>query len=117
MPTIECLDERSKAILSSINELKANFERHHAEFKEALEDMSKALEARIESHERDTDRRLNVVTQDILAIKLEHENERGRRSVLIWAGGIMLSGFSAVAGAIGNLAYTWLIERGQHVIK
>lgn len=87
MPTLECLDERSKQILSRIDDMDLRINRRFDSFEEGVGERLKALEA------------------DIAIIKQENAREDGKKTVSLWVGGMVL----AMLGAIGNMVLVWLL--------
>lgn len=85
MPTLECLDERTKAILAKLEDMDERYGKVHGELWSYL-------------HELRT---------DIANIKEANARESGKQQGIIWAGGLALGVFSAVCGVVGNFIYTW----------
>ena len=98
MPTLECLDERSRAILQKLEEMDDRYSATHAEFRSSMQTVNKEL----------TDR-ISKVEKDIAQMLLDDAHESGKKQGALWAGGIALAAFSAVFGAVGNVLYTWFI--------
>ena len=94
MPTLECLDERSRAILARLDDMSEHFD---ANFKE----LRAASEAR-----------LRAVEEDVYKLKLQRASDEGKQAVAIWIGGVALTALAAIFGAVGNIIYTWVI--GPH---
>lgn len=107
MPTLECLDERSRAILAKLEDMDEHYKATHNEFREAMRENYNGLATRFESLKVDVDARLTKNEEDIKQIKTDKAYDEGRRSGLMLAGGVALSGFSAVCGAIGNVLWQW----------
>lgn len=94
MPTLECLDERTKRILDAIEEMKADFT---ARFDTVDTIFSQRL-AKLEAEVRET-------KKDVVEIKLTSSKQEGQKGVVIFVGGITL----AMLGAIGNMVLLWLL--------
>jgi hypothetical protein len=99
MPTLECLDERSRLILERLNEIDERFVKGLGEVKFCVEERNRLLESRIES-----------IENDIIQIKLQHAEENGKKSVFVWVGGIALTALASILGAVGNAVYSWIIR-------
>lgn len=82
MPTLECLDERSVLILRRLEEIKTD------------------LEVRGEK----LDKQLIALEQRVSKIELDLAGENGKKSVLVWVGGVVF----ALLGAIANMIWVWL---------
>lgn len=87
MPTLECLDERTKLILDRISSMDAKVTKRFDEFDSAFNE------------------RLTRLEDDVDAIKLSSAREDGQKSVTLWVGGLVL----AMLGAIGNMILVWLL--------
>jgi hypothetical protein len=87
MPTLECLDERSKQIL------------------DRLKDMDDRIAQRLDSFEEGVGKRLSKVEEDLASIKQERAREDGQKTVTLWVGGAVL----AMLGAIGNMLLVWIL--------
>jgi hypothetical protein len=87
MPTLECLDERSKQIL------------------DRLKDMDDRIAQRLASFEEGVGKRLSKVEEDLASIKQERAREDGQKTVTLWVGGAVL----AMLGAIGNMILVWIL--------
>ena len=99
MPTLECLDERSKAILDRLEQIDEKFSENFRDFRSTIEERNKII-----------DRRIDAVEADMLALKIQRAEEGGKRSMLVWMGGIALTAFASIFGAIGNAVYSWVIR-------
>ena len=98
MPTLECLDERSRLILERINEMDAKVSEAFRDFRFAIEERNKLIEKRID-----------VVEADIEAIKIHQAEERGKKTVMIW----FMTAVASILGAVGNAVYNWWLSRPQ----
>lgn len=87
MPTLECLDERSKQTLSR------------------LEDLDERLMRRFDSFEEGIGKRISAIEADVAQIKQERAREDGQKTVTLWVGGAVL----AMLGAIGNMILVWIL--------
>jgi hypothetical protein len=87
MPTLECLDERSKQTLDRLN------------------DLSEQLMRRFDSFEAGVGKRLSALESDVAVIKQERAREDGQKTVTLWVGGAVL----AMLGAIGNMLLVWIL--------
>ncbi len=101
MPTLECLDERSRSILEQLKQMTGHFDSSLNSVRESLDARDSSLEQRLEKLEA-----------DILAIKLFHAQEDGKRSIILWVGGIAFMALSSMFGAVGNIIYTWMTKPG-----
>ena len=64
----------------------------------------------IEEQSRVINKRLDAVEEDILELKLQHAEESGKKSMIMWLGGITLTAFASIFGAVGNAIYNWWIK-------
>lgn len=99
MPTLECLDERSKAILARLEQLDDSISKRFDTFQFAIEERNKII-----------DQRLSEIEDDILQLKLQHAEEHGKKSMLIWLGGVTLTALASILGAVGNAVYSWWVK-------
>lgn len=101
MPTLECLDERSKNILDRLDSIEGQIKESHRQFLLALEHRDAQLTTDITEIRRDVD-----------VLKLQRVAEEGTRKGAVWAGGLALTAFAAIVGAVGNTIWAWAI--GPH---
>ena len=94
MPTLECLDERTKRILAAIEDMKHDFT---ARFDSVDSEFSLRL-SHLESDIRET-------KKDIISIKISSSKEEGQKGVVIFIGGIVLT----LLGAVGNMVIVWVL--------
>lgn len=94
MPTLECLDERSRAILAR------------------LDDMSEHFDANFKELRAESSTRLRAIEEDVYELKLRMASDDGKRAAAVWIGGVALTALAAIFGAVGNILYTWII--GPH---
>lgn len=99
MPTPECLEERSMQIIASLNKMEARFISDFSELKNAIEERNRLM-----------DDRVGKVENDVLALKLQHAEEHGKRSMMITVGSIALTALASILGAVGNAIYNWFIK-------
>ena len=81
MPNLECLDERTKQILSRIDDMNLRMTRRFDAFEEGV-------------HER-----MTVLEKEVASIRISDARAEGQKTVTLWVGGLVL----AVIGAIGNM--------------
>lgn len=99
MPTLECLDERTRAILTRLDQMDEKFSENFHSFRLAIEDRNKII-----------DKRLDEVEDEILKLKLQHAEESGKKSVMIWLGTVALTAVASILGAVGNAVYNWWVK-------
>lgn len=87
MPTIECLDERTRQILDRI------------------EDMDERLTKRFDDTVKTTNTRIALLESSVEKIKIDTAEANGKRTVAVWVGGMAL----ALLGAVGNMILVWLV--------
>ena len=87
MPNLECLDERTKQILSRIDDMDERITRQFDAFQEGAHARMVALE------------------REIAAIKLSDARAEGQKTVTLWVGGLVL----AIVGGIGNMLIVWVL--------
>jgi hypothetical protein len=87
MPNLECLDERTKQILSRIDDMDLRITRRFDTFEDGARERMVALE------------------KEVSAIKISDARAEGQKTVTLWVGGLVL----AVIGAIGNMLLVWLL--------
>ena len=97
MPTLECLDERSRTIIKTLDDLSDKISIQHQEIRAYIEERDKSIDAK-----------LKEIIEDVQDLKLSRAEDRGKRSILIFIGGIALTAISAIFGAVGNILYQWL---------
>ena len=97
MPTLECLDERTKLVKETLDRLS-----------ETLTVQYKDIRLCIDERDRRMDAQLEKIEKDIQDLKESRAEDRGKRSILIVLGGIALTAISAIFGAVGNILYQWL---------
>ena len=97
MPTLECLDERTKIVKETLDDLSNK-----------LTDQYKDIRLCINERDRRMDAQLTQIEEDIKDLKLSRAEDRGKRSILVFIGGIALTAISAIFGAVGNILYQWL---------
>lgn len=97
MPTLECLDERSRTIIKTLDDLSDKISIQHQE-----------IRAYIEERDRSLDAKLKEIIDDVQDLKLTRAKDEGKQSILILVGGVALTAISAIFGAIGNILYQWL---------
>ena len=87
MPNLECLDERTKQILSRID------------------DMDLRMSRRFDTFDETVGARLSALDKDVAEIKISAAREDGQKTVTLWVGGLVL----AIVGAIGNMLLVWIL--------
>ena len=87
MPNFECLDERTKQILSRIDDMDLRITRRFDTFEDGARERMAALE------------------KEVASIKISDAREEGQKTVTLWVGGLVL----AIIGAIGNMLLVWLL--------
>ena len=87
MPNLECLDERTKQILSRIDDMDLRITRRFDTFEEGAHERMAALE------------------KEVASIKISDARAEGQKTVTLWVGGLVL----AVVGAIGNMLLVWVL--------
>lgn len=97
MPTLECLEERSRRILDRLDDLDERWQENYRAIQEALEKGNQKLVSRIDA-----------VEKDVEAIKLKQAEADGKRSVALWLGSTIL----VVIGALANMLFVWFV--GPH---
>jgi hypothetical protein len=97
MPTLECLDERSKTIIKTLDDLSDKISAQYADLRTYVADRDEKI-----------DERLKSIEKDVQDLKLSRAEDNGKRSVLILIGGFALTAISAIFGAVGNILYQWL---------
>ena len=97
MPTLECLDERSRTIIKTLDDLSDKISIQHQEIRAYIEERDKSIDAK-----------LKEIIGDVQDLKLSRAEDKGKRSILIFIGGIALTAISAIFGAVGNILYQWL---------
>lgn len=97
MPTLECLDERTRIVKETLDNLS-----------DKLTEQYRDIRFCIEERDRKIDAKLKEIEEDIEDLKLSRAKDEGKRSILIVIGGFALTAISAIFGAIGNILYTWL---------
>lgn len=101
MPTLECLDERTKIVKETLDDLS-----------EKLTEQYKDIRFCIDERDRRIDAKLKQIEEDIQDLKLSRAEDKGKRSILIAIGGLALTAISAIFGAVGNILYQWLTSAG-----
>lgn len=97
MPTPECLDERSKAILKNLDELSDRITLQHQEIRAYIKEREQFIAAS-----------LRDIEEDVEDLKLSRAEDRGKKSIILFIGGLALTAISVIFGAIGNIIYQWL---------
>jgi hypothetical protein len=87
VPNLEYLDERTKQILSR------------------LDDMDLRITRRFDAFDETVGARLSELDKDVSEIKISAAREDGQKSVTLWVGGLVL----AIVGAIGNMLLVWIL--------
>lgn len=100
MPTLECLDERSRLILDGQERMDKRFTSSFHELRLCIEEQNRL-----------TTKRIDDLQEDIEEIKLKMAEDQGKKSMLMWVGGIALTAFASIFGAIGNAVYSWVIRQ------
>lgn len=96
MPTMECLEERTRIILKTLDDLGSKITLQHQE-----------IRLYIEARDKEFSAKLKEIEEDIEDLKLTRAEDHGKRSMLIFMGGIALAAISGIFGAIGNILYQW----------
>jgi predicted nuclease with TOPRIM domain len=94
MPTLECLDERTRRILDAVEDMKSDFTAR-------FDSVDSAFSLRLSKLEAD----IRETKKDVIEIKLASSKQEGQKGVVIFVGGIIL----ALLGAIGNMVLLWLL--------
>ncbi|MFA7308410.1 MAG: hypothetical protein WC026_17265 [Hyphomicrobium sp.] len=94
MPTLECLDERTKRILDALEEMKSDFTVRFDSVDAAFSQRLTKLESEIKETKK-----------DVIEIKLASSKQEGQKGVFIFVGGLVL----AMLGAVGNMILLWLL--------
>ena len=97
MPTLECLDERSRAIIKTLDDLSETLTVQYKEIRFCIDERDKRIDVK-----------LRQIEADIQDLKLTRAEDKGKRSILIFIGGLALTAISAIFGAVGNILYQWL---------
>ena len=97
MPTLECLDERTKIVKETLDDLSKKLTEQYKDIRFCIDERDRRMDAQLEKIEK-----------DIQDLKESRAEDRGKRSVLILLGGLALTAISAIFGAIGNILYQWL---------
>lgn len=97
MPTLECLDERTRIVKETLDDLSNQLRNQYKDIRFCIEERDRRIDAQMEKIEKDI--------QDLKETRAE---DRGKRSILIFIGGLALTAISAIFGAIGNILYQWL---------
>jgi hypothetical protein len=97
MPTLECLDERTKLVKETLDGLSSTLTEQYRDIRFCIDERDKRIDAK-----------LRQIEEDIQDLKLTRAEDKGKRSILILIGGLALTAISAIFGAVGNILYQWL---------
>ena len=96
MPTLECLDERTRIVKETLDDLSDKLTEQYRDIRLCIDERDKRI-----------DMKLKQIEEDIQDLKLTRAEDRGKRSILIVLGGLALTAISAIFGAVGNILYQW----------